>query len=125
MGPGRTVSLIITLAVLWLLLSGHFEPLLLFFGLVSVLLVTWLAARMALADYEGHPVHLFWRAAVYWVWLLKEIVVANIDVVRCVLSPRLPISPTVFDVRSTQKTDLGRVMFANSITLTPGTVTLE
>ena len=65
------------------------------------------------------------KAMSYWPWLLKEIWLAAIDVTKRVLSPRMPISPTVIDLDATQQTELGRVIYANSITLTPGTFTIR
>lgn len=121
----RVVSLFVVLAVVWLLLSGHTDPLLLTLGGLSCALVTWIAHRMEVVDHEGHPVHIGWRAPVYWLWLGWEIVKANLDVARRILDPRLPISPTVSRVHASQKSDLGRVTYANSITLTPGTVSLS
>jgi len=125
MNVARVVSLTLSLAILWLLLSGHYEPMLLTFGAVSVALVVYLSRRMGLIDTEGQAIQLLPAAIGYWGWLAKEIGKANLDVARRVLSPRMPISPTVVDVKATQKTDVGRVTFANSITLTPGTVSLE
>jgi len=61
----------------------------------------------------------------YWLWLLAEIVKANIDVARRVVDPSLPIDPRLFEVPAHQKTDLGRVIYANSITLTPGTLSTD
>lgn len=121
----RVVSLIVVLAVVWLLLSGHYNSLLLGLGALSCLFVAWIAHRMEVVDHEGHPVHVSWRAPLYWLWLGWQIVLANLDVARRILDPRMPISPTVFTVNPTQKSDLGRVTFANSITLTPGTVSLR
>jgi len=114
-----------TLFGLWLLLSGHFEPLLLILGLASVALVVWIAHRMDVIDHEGHPIGLTPRILLYWPWLIWEIVKANIDVMRRILDPALPISPTVVRVPASQKTELGTVIYANSITLTPGTVTID
>ncbi len=122
----HAISLGIFLAALWMLLSGYFTPLLLFFGLVSVCLVVYLALRMDVVDHEGHPVHLKIRLTIsYWLWLLKEIVISNIDVCRRILSPDMPISPVVIKIKSTQATDLGHVIYANSITLTPGTISMN
>jgi multicomponent Na+:H+ antiporter subunit E len=121
----HTVSLVLTLSVLWLLLSGHFsDPLLMVLGLASVILVVVIVRRMDVLDHEGHPVHLGPRALLYWPWLLKEIVLANIDVGKAILGWRVPVAPTVFQVRASQRSELGRVIYANSITLTPGTVTI-
>jgi multicomponent Na+:H+ antiporter subunit E len=122
----HAVSLAIALSILWLLLSGYFsEPLLLALGLASVLLVVGIVHRMEVLDPEGHPVHLGPRALLYWPWLLKEILLANIDVGKAILGFRGAAAvPTVFGVRASQKSELGRVIYANSITLTPGTVTI-
>lgn len=119
------VSLGLVLFVVWLLLSGHFEPLLLGFGLVSCVLVGWIAHRMDLVDHEGQPVHLGWRVVPYWLWLLGEIVKSNIAVAKVILDPGLPISPVMVRPKATQRSELGRVIFANSITLTPGTVSVQ
>ncbi len=121
----RSFSLVVVLAVLWLLLSGYFdEPILLAMGAVSVVLVVLIARRMGVLDREGHPIHLSVRGLAYWPWLLKEIVKSSIDVARVILQRRMPIQPNVITVRGTQRTELGLVIFANSITLTPGTVTI-
>lgn len=125
MAPGRAISLFIFLGVVWMLLSGHWEPWLLGLGLTSVLCVVWLAYRMDVVDHEGHPVHLTWKIPLYWVWLGKEIVKSNLDVTRVILSRSARISPTVLRVKASQRTDLGLAIFANSITLTPGTVSLD
>lgn len=121
----RAISLSVTLGIGWLLLSGHYSPLMLSFGIASVALVVWLAIRMRLVDEEGHPVQLVPRVLWYGVYLLVQIVRANVDVIGQVLRPRLAISPTLVEVEATQSTDVGRVLYANSITLTPGTVAIE
>ena len=120
----RAFSLGLVLSILWLLLSGRTAPLLLGLGLASVLAVVLIARRMDVVDPEVHPIHLSWKAIPYWPWLLVEIFKANIDVARAIVRPRMPIRPTLLRVKGGQKSDLGRVIYANSITLTPGTVTL-
>lgn len=122
----HAISLGLSLSVLWLLLSGHYTLLLISYGLLSVVLVVLLALRMDVIDREGQPLHLDLKALfTYWVWLLKEIFVSNIYVCRLIINPAMPISPTVIALRSSQSTDLARVIFANSITLTPGTVAID
>jgi multicomponent Na+:H+ antiporter subunit E len=93
------------------------------FGVGSSALVVYLAMRMDVVDHEGLPLQLHGRFWLYAPWLMKEILVANLHVARIILSPSLPISPIVVHYRSSQKTDLGRAIYANSITLTPGTIT--
>ena len=121
----RTISLTVALFVLWLLLSGHYEPLIVILGLLSCVFVAWVAHRMDVVDREGHPIHLTWRAATYWPGLLWQIVKSNIDVARIVLSPRMPIERQIVWVKASQVDDLGYVIYGNSITLTPGTVTID
>ena len=121
----HSISLGVVLAVVWLLLSGHFEPLILMLGLASCAVVLAITKRMDLVDHEGHPIHLTRRAVGYWLWLGWEIIKANIDVARRVLAPRMAINPTMVRLASSQKSDLGLVIYANSITLTPGTVSVD
>lgn len=109
----------------WLLLSGHYEPLIIGLGVLSCGIVVYLSSRMDIVDHEGVPVHITGRAVLYWPWLIWQIVLANIDVTRRVLSPKLRISPTMVRLRASQKSDLALVTYANSITLTPGTVSVD
>jgi multicomponent Na+:H+ antiporter subunit E len=118
-------SLAAVLFGLWLLLSGHFDPLLLGLGVLSCLLVLLISHRMDVVDHEGVPVHLGRRALSYWPWLLLEMAKANLGVARLILHPKMPISPVLVRVPAGQKTELGQVIYANSITLTPGTVSVE
>lgn len=121
----RAISQFIVLFATWLLLSGHFEPLLLGLGVASCAAVAWLSHRMDVNDREGHPIHLGWQSLLYLPWLILEIVKANIAVAKLIVAPRMPIGPRVFTVTTTQHSELGQVIYANSITLTPGTVSLE
>ena len=116
---------VLALLAVWLLWSGHYTPLLVGLGLCSCVLVAAVSRRMGIADREGYPVHLLGRSILYWPWLLWSIARANVAVARCILHPRLPISPALIQVRASQKSVLGRVVYANSITLTPGTVSLD
>lgn len=115
----------LSLLALWLLMSGHFSPLMLGLGLISSGFTVWLAWRMGIIDMEGVPLHLGGRIIPYLGWLLKEVFIANLKVARIILSPKLPISPVMFLAPAGQKSDLGRAIFANSITLTPGTISVE
>ncbi|MEP4380820.1 MAG: Na+/H+ antiporter subunit E [Alphaproteobacteria bacterium] len=118
-------SAVIITYVFWLVLSGHYTPLLMVIGAVCSVLVVMLGSRMAVVDREGHPIDLVGRAIWYWPWLLWQIVKSGIDVSKIILAPSLPISPTLINVRASQKSAVGRVTYANSITLTPGTVSVE
>jgi multicomponent Na+:H+ antiporter subunit E len=121
----HVLSLGVVLYALWFLLSGHTDPLLLTFGLLSTALCLWLAWRMDVADHEGVPVYLGLRTPLYWPWLAVQMAKSNVDVAKRILDPSLPISPTTVRIRTPQRTPLGRVVYANSITLTPGTVSMS
>ena len=120
----HAVSLAIVLAIVWWLLSGFVIPLILALGAGSILTVVWIAHRMDSVDHESHPIHLAVRAITYFPWLLWEIVKANYDVAKAILVGGDAIRPRLLVVKATQPTEVGRVTFANSITLTPGTVTI-
>lgn len=122
----RTVILFIALAALWLLLSGYFDkPLLLGFGLGSVSLCVFLALRARVLDFEGVPSGLMPRVFFYWWWLFVEIGKANFIVARHALAIEPKLSPKLMKVTSPTRTNAGLATFANSITLTPGTVTVD
>ena len=111
------------LFAVWLLLSWHFEPLFIFFGVFTCTVAVWVCVRMGVVDRESLPLHLVWRGAGYLCWLAWEIFRSNLRVARIILSPRLRLDPSIVHFRASQRTDLGRFIYANSITLTPGTVT--
>jgi len=124
MRPIRYMSLALAMFLFWLLLSGHTETLILSFGVASSALVAWVTWRMDRADGYGYPLSLRWgRLPAYLLWLLREIVRANVNVARIILHPKLPISPIMVPFRARMRTDLCRMIYANSITLTPGTIT--
>ena len=118
-------SAVVVIYAFWLVLSGHYTVTLMVIGLVCSVGVVALASRMAVLDKEGHPIYLLGRALWYWPWLIWEIIKAGVDVSKIILSPSLPISPTLINVRASQKSAVGLVTYANSITLTPGTVSVE
>jgi len=117
--------LILALAATWLTLSGYFKPMLLILGAISIGFVIWLCGRMKIIDGETVPYQKTPRALRYFDWLFREIVKANMQVVKAVLNPNLEVTPTLVRIPAPQKTDIGRTVFANSITLTPGTVSVD
>ena len=119
----RALSLWGFLFALWVLLSWHFTALLISFGLATCTLAVWTVRRMGTLDRESVPLHLVFRAIAYLPWLTWEILKANVRVARIILARRLAVDPSIVHFFGSQKTDLGRFMYANSITLTPGTVT--
>ena len=116
-------SIGLVLICFWLVLSGHYNMITVPAGILSVLGVVILSRRMEIADEEGHPIHLVPRAVTYWPWLALEIAKSTWDVTKIILNPKLPISPTLIHLRASQRTAVGIATYANSITLTPGTIT--
>jgi len=108
----------------WFMLSGHTGSLLISLGIVSTILTVFLSRRMNIIDHESWPFHLSMRLLKYYLYLGKEIIVANISVIKHILRPS-NIQPEVFCLPTDKNTGLSKVIYANSITLTPGTVTLE
>ena len=107
----------------WLLMSGIYNSLLIGFGIVSCLLCTWLSLHIGATDREGLPTHLFARLPAYMVWLIGEIISSNIATAKIIL--RGTSDPEIFEVPANQATSAGLANYANSITLTPGTVTVD
>jgi multicomponent Na+:H+ antiporter subunit E len=119
----RLASLAVVLFLLWLALSGHYTTFLVGAGAACAVLCVSIAARMGVVDAEGHSVHLVWGALTYFPWLLREIAKSGWAVSKLILNPRLPITPTMTQVAASQRTTVGVASYANSITLTPGTIT--
>ena len=94
-------------------------------GFISSASAVFLARRMGIVDAEGLPLDLVPGLLRYAPWLFGSVIQAHFDVARRILHPRLPITPTVIRVPAEQRTAPGRVSYANSITLTPGTISLE
>jgi multicomponent Na+:H+ antiporter subunit E len=120
----RTISLALFLFAFWLALSGHYTPVLVGAGLASAVLCAVAARRMLVLDPEGHPLQLLIGTLTYYPWLVWEIIKAAWDMTRIILDPRLPISPTMTRLRASQRSSAGIATYGNSITLTPGTLTV-
>ncbi len=119
----RYGSMGLVLFCFWLVLSGIYTAVTVPAGILSVIGVVALAHRMGIADDEGHPIHLSLGALTYWPWLMLEIAKSAWDVTKIILHPKLPISPTLIRIRASQRSAVGLATYANSITLTPGTIT--
>jgi multicomponent Na+:H+ antiporter subunit E len=121
----RAISLVAFLFVFWLALSGHYSPVLIGAGLASAILCMLAARRLGMLDADGHPAHLLVRIWSYYPWLFAEMVKSAWRVTKIVLHPKLPISPTMTTLKASQVTAVGIATYANSITLTPGTLTVD
>lgn len=122
----RAIGAVIILIALWLLLSGIYKPLVISLGVVSAFVAVYVTRRMDAVDDDRVALRLRPLATCsYIMWLMVEIAKANWAVTKIILSPKMPLRQHLFTVPYSQHTDLGQVMFANSITLTPGTITIE
>lgn len=123
---GRRLVFVLVLGALWLLLSGYFtKATLVAFGVFSVAVTLWFSDRAEVVDREGVPTSIFPGIFGYTAWLLLEIGKSNVMVAREVLKPTINLAPKLFRVQASQPSDLTRTIFANSVTLTPGTVTVD
>jgi multicomponent Na+:H+ antiporter subunit E len=121
----RVLGLVLPPAVFWLLLSGHYTALLLAFGVLSVLIVVVIVRRMDVVDGTRFRVRLPLRAPLYAAWLAYQVLVSSAVVLRQVWTPRLAPHPAVGKTPVTGLSEVGTVAYANSITLTPGTLSLH
>jgi multicomponent Na+:H+ antiporter subunit E len=121
----RTLVTAGLLAAVWIAWSWHFEPLILGFGAVSVVLTVLIARRLRILDEETVPFELNLRLLVFVPWVAWEVLKANIEVAKVILHPKMPIRPHLIRLPATQRTTLGRVIYANTITITPGTISLD
>lgn len=124
----QKIGLFVALCVAWILWSGYFKPLLLGLGLASALACTYLALRMRRADGEGSQFKILQHVhqlATYWPWLLLEIAKSNVEVAKFILSGKMNIDPVMIRLKAGQATEMGQVIYGNSITLTPGTITVD
>ena len=119
----RVALLFIVLMAGWLLMSGHYNGLLISLGAISVTFCVWLSHAINATDEEGLPTHIFARLPSYLFWLFGEIIKSNYATAKLILNGRG--DPEIFHVTATQNTAAGLATYANSITLTPGTVTIH
>lgn len=120
----RHIGLAGFLFFFWLVLSGHYTPFLVMAGAVSAAFCVFAMVRGRVADAEAYPIELLWGAVTYFPWLVREIAKSAWAVTKIILHPNLPISPTMTAVCASQNTPAGIATYANSITLTPGTITV-
>ena len=119
----KSMTLFIVLFGFWLLMSGYYTPLILSLGVISCLLCVYLTIKGRFLDNETLPIYFFPRLIQYTLWLIKEILKSNITTAKVIIMKSE--EPELFSVKATQKTNEGKVTYANSITLTPGTVTTQ
>ena len=119
----KSLILFLILFSLWLLMSGHYSVLIVSLGIISCAFCVYVAKRGKLIDDEGLPIFLLPRLLNYLIWLFKEILKSNVITAKVIINGK--VEPETFTVKATQVTDVAKVIYANSITLTPGTVTTK
>lgn len=127
-GAGRILAYVMFIAVLvaaWVLWSGMFKPLLLGLGAFSCLLAAYIAVRMGYFDSNVFALRFNLRLLGFWAWLLVEIVKSSLEVARVVLARELKLSTRVIEIDAGSLSPVDQAVLGNSITLTPGTLTLD
>jgi len=121
----KQFAVFVMLFAFWLVFSGHFDAFHVSLGLICSVTVATLSYDLVLSDtLSSRTAMIAWRFVQYTPWLLYEVVVANFHVLALVLQPGR-IRPQVVRFKTSLTSDLAKVTLANSITLTPGTITMD
>lgn len=116
----------ILMFIFWFSLSGQTAPMFLILGAVSSLLVAYWSHDLLLGKIEKGPdLRRITKILLYFPWLAWEIVLANLHLIHLTLHPKMPIEPTIIRFKHNLRTDMAIALLANSITLTPGTITID
>lgn len=119
------------LFIFWLLITASLEPKFLIMGLGSAIVITWVCMPLFMLHNHDHSKKYFMlgfspiKLLLYTLWLMKELVLANIDVAKAALNKSLPIEPQILHFQCHYDNPLALTLLANSITLTPGTITVN
>lgn len=115
----------VVLFSLWLLLSGYFGFLLLSLGVLSCIFVAWVSEKLGLFSSNYETLKLNLKLPSFLPWFFIEVIKSNIDVSFRILHPKLPIEPNMISIDASQHGVVGTAIYANCITLTPGTYSLD
>lgn len=110
----------------WIVLSGNFKGLLIGLGLISSFVTAYFFKDLLFPAFEQKYVRIFFRFNGYTIWLIREIIKANIHMIYLAFHPQIKekIDPHIITFKTNLKSDLAITTLANSITLTPGTTTV-
>jgi multicomponent Na+:H+ antiporter subunit E len=122
---GRLALVVLLLIAAWLLWSGLYKPLLIGLGALSCALTAFIAKRMGYFDKDTFAFRYNLKLIGFWGWLGREIVRSSLEVARIVLAPKLCIDPKVVELDASDLDPVDQALLGNSITLTPGTLTLD
>lgn len=123
---GKGLGILVTFVIMflfWLLLSGFFDAFHITAGIICSAIVALISYDLFVKE-GGLARDKFFRLLLYIPWELWQIVLANFDVAYRVLHPKMPIDPRIIEFETTLRSDFALVTMANSITLTPGTITI-
>ncbi len=110
----------------WILLNNSFDPTLLIIGgIVSIIISLLFCTKCSVFNDVKLTPKSFFYSIIYIIVFIIELIKSNFDVAFRVISPKLPINPGIVKVKTSLKSDIGRMMLANSITLTPGTLSVD
>jgi multicomponent Na+:H+ antiporter subunit E len=121
----RILIATVVLFSVWLLLSGHFGLLLLSLGLLSSIFVAWVSEKLGLFNSDYTTLKLNSKLPKFLPWFFIEVIKSNIDVSFRILHPKLPIEPNIITLDVSHHSDVATAVYANCITLTPGTYSLD
>ena len=123
----RTIITVVVLFCLWLLMSGIYQGFIVMLGFIAAVIAVFVVRRMDdVADTGRLEIRLkILNTIGYFFWLLVEIAKSNLLVTKTILGLNPSIKQHFFKVPFTQETEVGKTTFANSITLTPGTISVE
>lgn len=116
------------LFTIWLLLSGKMDPFHLATGVLAVFIIVWLDRKLGPANLEESDLPLrphLGKLLGYLPWLMGQMLLSTWHVAKVILSPAMPLQPVLVRFVSPQPHTIARVVLGNSITLTPGTLTLD
>lgn len=125
------VKVFIIMFLFWLVLSEIFEFKYILMGLIASFLGTVLVKDIMVFPGTGKKknIHALDFSLIkfirYWIWLLGQIIIANIQIALIILNPKLPINPQIVVFKQKMANPLAHLSLANSITLTPGTITID
>lgn len=125
------ILLSMVLFAFWLLLSGRLEVKFIVYGVATSLIAAYISMPLLLVPSKDGKKKYFafgvslWRFALYWIWLMREVVNANLDVERAVVKPEMEINPMMVSFKMPYENPMAHTTLANSITLTPGTITVD
>lgn len=121
----RALITTLILFILWFLLSGHLDPLLFVLGIISCLFITWLSQKLGLLDPNSYTLRLSLNLPRFLPWYFLEVIKSNLDVSWRILHPKLPIKPNISTIPISEHSEVGKTVYANCITLTPGTYSMD